>query len=119
MPCGVAMAMISLIRQGCPARWTGITALVRGVMAAGEGLRVQPQVGGVDVGQHRPGPAVDHGGQGGDEGHRRQDDLVPRADTHGLEGQEQAGRTAGHRHGVGNAQVVGAGLAELAAPSGP
>ena len=76
-----AMAMIASMSAGWPAKWTGMMALVRGVIAASTAAGSRLKVSKVDVGEHRDGVGLDHCRRRRDERVRRNDDLVLGADA--------------------------------------
>src|SRR5207248_3205764 len=67
---------------------------------------------GVDVHEHRRGPAVRDGVGGGDERVADGDELVPGPDAQGVEGQVQRRRATRHRGGVRRPDVPGERLLE-------
>ena len=78
-------------------------ALVRGVMAAADGLRIEVEVDGVDVGEHRLCADAVDGAGGREERERRGDDFVAGADVEGHQGEDQcigAGGAADRMAGV-------------------
>ena len=90
---------------GSPSWWTGMIALVRGVIAALDRLRVEVVGARIDVGEHRRRAALPDGVRRGDERHRRHDHLVARADARDVERELQRGRAVRGRDGVGGADA--------------
>ena len=73
----------------------------------------------IDVHEHRSRPRAHHAGRGGDEGERRDENLVLRAQPHRLEAQLQGGGAALHRDGVRHAEGLGVGGLESIDGSSP
>ena len=78
------------MRQGCPARCTGMTAFVRGVMAAANAAGSRPRLAGSMSARTGRAPQCTHRAQRGDEGERRQHHFVARAHAECLEPHQQA-----------------------------
>lgn len=69
--------------------------------------RIKVKVAGVNVHQHGAGPHVLDGLEGGDKGERRGDDLIPRPQAHGPQGDDEgigAGAASDH---IGHFQIIG------------
>ena len=81
LPRARAMAMMASMSAGWPAKWTGMIARVRGVMARLDGCGIEVERVQVDVGEHRNRVGLDHGGGGREERVGRDDDLVLGADA--------------------------------------
>ena len=86
-----------------PNRCTGMTARVRGGEHRLHRLGREQQRVGIDVGEHGRGAGVDHGLGGGDERHRRHDDLVAVADAERPQRQRQGVGAGADTGGVGHA----------------
>jgi hypothetical protein len=89
--------MIGPISHGQPARWTGITALVRGVSTVRDGLSGDVAAVAVDLGEDRRGAYQPDAGRRCHEGARRHHDFVARADLVGTQRQLKRERAIGER----------------------
>ena len=94
------MAMMASMSAGWPAMWTGMMARVRGVIAASTACRIEVEGLQVNVREDRDGVGLDHRGGGGQEGVRRDDDLLLRANAGGHQRDAQRDRAVDDRDAV-------------------
>ena len=106
-PCRAATARIASMSHGRPIWWTGMIALVRGVIGRFDEAGVDVVRPRVDVHEDGRRPAVADRVGGGDERVADRHHLVARADAQGVQGQVQGGRAARHGERVGGADVGG------------
>ena len=78
----------------------------------GDGRRVNGQGLGLDIGEDRDRTHLGHGGRGGDERQRRDDDLVADTDIEGAQDELQRDGAIGDRYAVLRILVSGKGVLE-------